>query len=200
MIKNFVIKKCMVTIKNTLPNYNDEDLEKIQYGLESLYLSLSKIIVILLISILLGIFTETIILILLFNILRLTGFGLHASKSWICWVTSIPTFIGGPLLCKYLDIPLNILVFIAITSIISYLLFAPADTAKRPLIRKKKRLIYKILTVIIGCIYLVFIVKANDTFFRNAIALSMIIETIIICPLTYKLFKLPYNNYKNYKG
>lgn len=198
MVKKIIISNSIRTIRRYYPNYSDEDIEKIQYGLESIYLSLTKVIVILLLSIFLNIFKETIITLLLFNILRTTAFGIHASKSWICWVTSVPTFIGIPLICKYITFPIYILLIIASISLIHFILFAPADTVKRPLIRKKRRIIYKVLTVIIGIIYLAIIIICKNNFIQNCLSASMLIETILISPLTYKIFNMPYNNYKSY--
>ncbi len=198
MVKKIIISNSIRTIRRYYPNYSDEDIEKIQYGLESIYLSLTKVIVILLLSIFLNIFKETIITLLLFNILRTTAFGIHASKSWICWITSVPTFIGIPLICKYITFPIYILLIIASISLINFILFAPADTVKRPLIRKKRRIIYKVLTVIIGIIYLTIIIICKNNFIQNCLSASMLIETILISPLTYKIFKMPYNNYKSY--
>lgn len=198
MVKKIIISNSIRTIRRYYPNYSDEDIEKIQYGLESMYLSLTKVIVILLLSIFLNIFKETIITLLLFNILRTTAFGIHASKSWICWITSVPTFIGIPLICKYITFPIYILLIIASISLINFILFAPADTVKRPLIRKKRRIIYKVLTVIIGIIYLTIIIICKNNFIQNCLSASMLIETILISPLTYKIFKMPYNNYKSY--
>lgn len=199
MIKQLIISNSIKTIRSYYPNYNNEQIEKIQYGLESIYLSITKLIVILLMSVLLKSLKETIIVLLLFNLLRTTGFGIHASKSWMCWISSVPTFIGVPLLCKYINIPTYILICIASISLLIFILFAPADTKKRPLIRKKKRVIYKVLTIIIGFIYLMLIIFIDNTFLKNALSFSMLIEAILICPLTYKLFNMPFNNYKNYK-
>lgn len=199
MIKKFVISNSMKTIRSYYPNYSEEEMERIQYGLESIYLSITKIVVIILLAIILGILKETLIILLLFNALRTTAFGIHASKSWMCWISSVPTFIGIPLICKYCNVPLYILIIISVFSLINFIFFAPADTAKRPLIRKKKRVIYKTLTIIIGTIYLMLIILVNNTFIKNALTFSMLIEAILICPLTYKIFKMPYNNYKSYK-
>ena len=199
MIKQLIISNSIKTIRSYYPNYNNEQIEKIQYGLESIYLSITKLIVILLMSVLLKSLKETIIVLLLFNLLRTTGFGIHASKSWMCWISSVPTFIGVPLLCKYINIPTYILICIASISLLIFILFAPADTKKRPLIRKKKRVVYKVITIIIGFTYLMLIIFIDNTFLKNALSFSMLIEAILICPLTYKLFNMPFNNYKNYK-
>lgn len=200
MIKKFIISNSMKTVKSYYPDYSEEEIEKIQYGLEALYLSTTKLVVIIVLSIILGIFKETIIVLLLFNLLRTTGFGLHATKSWICWITSVPTFIGAPLLCKYVSFPNYLLIAIALISLICFIFFAPADTYKRPLIRKKRRIIYKVLTTVFGIIYVALIILLNNSFLQSALALSMLIEAVLICPITYKIFKLPYNNYKTYKS
>lgn len=199
MIKKIIISNSMKTIRDYYPDYDNEQLEKIQYGLEAIYLSITKVIAIIFLSIVLKIFKETIIILLLFNALRMTAFGIHANKSWVCWITSIPTFIGIPLICKYFTFPLYVLILLSSVSLINFILFAPADTVKRPLIRKKKRITYKILTIIIGVIYFLLVIFVKDSFLQNALTFSMLIQTILICPLTYKIFNMPYNNYKNYK-
>ena len=57
MIKNFVVNRSMNLI-NDLNKYDKMQLEEIKYGIESIYLTLSKIIVILIISSILGLFKE----------------------------------------------------------------------------------------------------------------------------------------------
>ena len=84
--------------------YSKEKLEKIEYSLTGIYLTFSKIIVILIISLILGIFKQTLIFILTFNILRTTGCGLHASKSITCLISSIIFFIGLPFLANIIHI------------------------------------------------------------------------------------------------
>jgi len=199
MIKELIIGNSMKTIKSYYPDYDKEQLERIQYGLEAIYLSLTKVIAIIFLSIVLSIFKETLILLLLFNILRMTAFGIHATKSWMCWITSIPTFIGIPLICRHFTFPLYVLMIISVFCLINFILFAPADTVKRPLIRKKKRIIYKFLTIVIGIIYTFLIIFNDNHFIQNALTFSLLIETILINPLTYKLFNMSYNNYKSFK-
>ena len=80
--------------------------------------------------------------------------------------------------------------------ILHYLLFAPADTKKRPLPNKKKRIIRKIITVMIGIIYTLIIIFINNQYWTGIILSSLIIQAIVISPLTYRLFNQPYNNYK----
>ena len=192
-------KKFLNTTVNFLKKYNDyteEEIKKLKYGLEGLYLTLTKLVVIIILAILLGIFKEVILILIFFNIIRFTGFGFHANKSWECLILSTSYFIIIPLIFLNIDISEFTQLIICIICIISYLLFAPADTVKRPLPNKKKRIIRKTFTVIIGIIYtaLLFILPKLNTVLLSA----LVIQAIIINPLLYKLFGQPYNNYKNY--
>lgn len=195
MIKNIFIKKIMLLVKEYYPEYDENTMNRIKYGVEAIYLTFTKIIVILGVSFFIGILKETLILLFLFNFLRMTGFGLHASKSWMCWVASSLTFICCPIICMNITIPRLIVINIGFLCLICFYLYAPADTYKRALKVKKKRYIYNVLTCITGSIYLLLIIFLNNRFFVNSLLFAMIIETVLIHPLTYKLFKLPCNNY-----
>lgn len=198
ILKGFFLGKSLQMVREMYPDYDEDRLDEIRYGLEATYLSITKLVVILFASFLLGIFKESIILLVLFNFLRLTGFGLHATKSWMCWVSSSITFLLVPFFCKSLVLPNYILVAISVVCLINFLLYAPADTVKRPLIHKKRRLLYKVGTVLIASLYIVLIFITKDTFLQNSLASAMLIEGALINPYIYKLFNLPYNNYKNY--
>ena len=77
-------------------------------------------------------------------------------------------------------------------------IFAPADTEKRPLINKRRRITYKVITVLLGLIYIIlFTFIKNDTV-SNCILFALFIESFVVLPITYKIFGLKYNNYKNY--
>lgn len=65
----------MNLIKNSDKKYSQDDLEMIAYGLEGIYLTFSKLIVIFALAYLLGILKETLILLLMYNIIRSQAFG-----------------------------------------------------------------------------------------------------------------------------
>lgn len=198
VVKNYLLTNSINIIKNNYPDYTETKLAEIRYGLEAIYLTITKIIVILLLSLILGIFKESILLLLLFNVLRTTGFGIHASKSWMCWVSSLLMFVGIPLLIKYIVLPDFILYLISIISGISLMIFAPADTEKRPLLNKKKRNIYKIITIIFVIAFIVLILFLENIKITQTLMFALLIEAALTNPITYKIFRLPYNNYKRY--
>ena len=149
-------------------NYNDDELEMVKYGLEGLYLTITKLVVIIGMSLLLKIFWEVISIL----------------------------FIGIPYLLLHVEIPKVWILVSGIVLIISYLLWAPADTVKRPLPNNKKKRIRKIMTIVIGIIYLVLSLVINDYKISILFFITMIIQAIVICPVTYILLRQPYNNYK----
>lgn len=179
--------------------YSNEEIENMRYSLEGLYLTFTKLIVIFSLAIILGIFKEVIILLILFNIIRFTGFGFHAKKSMECLITSTLLFVGIPYLVLYLEPNKITLLVIGIISLIILSIYAPADTIKRPLPNKKKRLYRKIGTIVIASIFIIisFFIKNNTISYLLIIALF--IESIMVSPLIYKIFGQPYRNYLNYK-
>lgn len=196
-MKKIIMSKCMNYIKlNT--NYDETKLKEIEYGLVSIYLTISKMLIISIIALFLGIFKEMIIFSLIYNILRIPSFGLHATKSWICLILSTTLFIGIPYLSVIITIPITLKIIICIFGI--YLMFknAPADTHKKPIINKKKRKMYKFLSTSLAIIYSIIIILVKDQIFSNYLLMSLILQNIMISPITYKIFKLPYNNYITY--
>lgn len=70
-----ILSTAMINIKNKYPEYNDDKLEEISYGLEALYITFTKTIVIFGISLVLNIFKEVLCILLCYNIIRTTAFG-----------------------------------------------------------------------------------------------------------------------------
>lgn len=198
-MKKLIINKCMELVTTYNKDLSQRDIDKIKYGLEGLYLTITKLIFIIIVSIILGIWKETLLLILIFNGIRLTAFGVHAKKSIDCLISSTLFFILFPILCIKLTIPLivKVILFIPLTVLIG--IFAPTDTEKRPLINKKKRKIYKILSIIISIIYMTIAIVIKNNILSNCFIFAIVIQIIIMLPITYKIFGVSYNNYKTYE-
>ena len=198
-MKKLIINKCMELVTTYNKDLSQKDIDKIKYGLEGLYLTITKLIFIIIISIILGIWKETLLLILIFNGIRLTAFGVHAKRSIDCLISSTLFFILFPIMCIKLSIPLivKVILFIPLTVLIG--IFAPADTEERPLINKKKRKIYKMLSIMISIIYMTIAIVIKDNTLSNCFIFAIVIQIIIMLPITYKIFGVSYNNYKTYE-
>lgn len=197
-MKKRFLNKIKFLIKEQYPKYSEDKIDEIMYGIEGLYLTIEKAIVIFVLAIILRIFKELLMLLLTFNFIRLFAFGMHANKSWICLLFSSSIFIGGTYICKYINIDGYLLYLLYAIALIIISIYAPADTVKRPLIKKKKRIRFKILSIFVVLIYFIITLLIKNTLITNCLIIGLLIECILISPITYKLFKMPYKNYKNY--
>lgn len=185
-------------IKENRKDIDPVRLDEIRYGLEGFYLTVTKFIVISILALILNIFVEMIILLIFFNILRRTGFGMHAGNSYICLLSSSLIFIGLPFLAKILVFPLYLKSGLLVLAVIMIYKNTPADTSKRPLINKKKRDYFKFVTTL-KCIIMAFIAMFINNNLSNLLIMAIYIEVVLTSPYVYKLFHLSYNNYLSYQ-
>ena len=197
-MKEAFINNSMNVIQKYYPNYSDVKLEELKYGLLGLYLMITKSIIIFSIAIFLGVFKELLIFTVIYNIIRASSFGMHASKSWICLVASTSIFILLTYLSLNVTIPINIKLIIGIIGIIFMYKNSPADTAKKPIVSLKRRKIYKTISTLLAIIFVICSLIIDNNFLSNSFILSLVLQNIFISPTTYKIFNEPYDNYKTY--
>lgn len=197
-MKKLFLKKIRTAIKKQYPNYNDDKIDEIMYGIEGLYLTFTKTVVICIIALILGILKELICLLIAFNFIRFFAFGMHASKSSICLIFSSLVFIIFSILCKYIVLPKYLLYILYLLTLAIISIYAPSDTVKRPLIKRKKRIKFKILSIKVVIIYFILTLVSKNNLFINSLIFGLLIECILINPITYKAFKMPYKNYITY--
>ena len=195
-MKEVFLNHTMNFIASNQKDLNQEDKGKLAYGLEGLYMSITKLVIIFLIAFLLGVIKEFIITLIFFNIIRFPGFGFHASKSVVCLIASTLLILGLPYLFTNIEVSLTIKIILCIVSVITFIICAPADTWKRPLTNKKKRIIRKVVACSLAVIYSILIIVFNGYEISNLLMAALLIETILISPIMYLIFKEPYRNYK----
>lgn len=193
-MKKYIINKVMNYIKK-YTNYSKQQIVEIEYGLVSIYLTFSKLIIISIIALILGMFKDMLIFMIFFNIIRLPAFGLHATKSWICLLSSTLIFISLPIICLNINISIYIKLIIGIFCIIFMYKNAPADTKKKPIVNKKRRFILKMVSTAFSIIFVILSIIIKNNYISNCMIFALILENCLISPLTYKIFRLPYNNY-----
>ncbi len=196
-MKKKFLNKCIRIIKNSRAVDMEEELV-IRYGLESLYNLITKFVVITIIAILLGLFVEYILFMGVYNIVRLPSFGIHAKKSWMCWISSTLIFLIVPYICINISLSNYIISLVGIICILLFFKNAPADTEKRPIVNLKRRLVYKYLSVFICIIFTGLSLMVSDNFLSNCFIFALLVQSFMISPLIYKLFNLKYDNYKTY--
>lgn len=191
-MKEKFLNGCISFVKNNNIEIQEEEL---RYGLEGIYLTFGKLLVIFPLAFLLGILKEFTLSLIFFNIIRYPAFGLHANKSSTCLISSIILLLGIPLLLTKITIALPIKFGICIFCLICFILYAPADTKKRPLTNKRKRLFRKIAACLLEVTYSILIIIFNSNEISTYLLSGLIMETILILPVTYKLYGMPYRNY-----
>ena len=83
---------------------SDYDKKKVKYGLEGLYLTITKMVLLTILALLLNMFKEFILVVVFFNVIRYTGFGFHAEKSYQCLLFSTFNFIAIPFLLLHIQL------------------------------------------------------------------------------------------------
>ena len=183
-MKDKVVDSLMISIKNN-NNFDSVKLEEIRYGFLGLYTLITKTTVIILLSLIIGFFKQFIIFFLFYSLLRSVGFGTHAKTNLQCWLFSTLLLIGFPYIIVKINFNSNVSIIIWIISFINFLIFAPADTEKRPMISKKRKMIFKIIILTLSLLYLGLLIKFNNL--SNLILASMILEGILVNPIGYIL-------------
>ena len=80
-MKERFLNNCISFVKSNNIEIQEEEL---RYGLEGIYLTFGKFLIIFPLAFLLGIFKEFILTLIFFNIIRYPAFGIHANKSSTC--------------------------------------------------------------------------------------------------------------------
>ena len=180
---------------NSKLTFDDRKKKMIKYGLECIYTMITKSTAIIILSIIINTFYETLFLIIFYTFIRMFGFGIHATSNIKCWIVSVSTYSILPLIIRYVGINQIVVISCEMIAFLGLLLWTPPDTKKRPLIHKDKRLKDKIIVLSIAFIYIIYSLFYLNIF-SKAMMFGMLIELVCTCPLTYIIFNQPYNNYK----
>lgn len=172
---------------------------KLQYGMEILFRNMSKLILVMSLSVVLGIFWKTLIVLISYNVLRSQAYGIHARTSTGCLTSSIIAFVLSVFITKNIEIS-NIVVigcFILFTCLLS--IYAPADTEKRPLVGKSIRKELKRKSIIASLFLMGVALLTSINHIKTLIVLGAMIEVITVLPITYYILKRRRNNHENYE-
>ena len=187
----------VVNLAKRKKEYTEEEVAIMRYALEGIYLTFTKILVITLIAALLGLFKEYIWFVLLYTPIRSVSFGWHANTTKQCWVVSILAFILIPYTFSIITINRITNNLLLIFSIFIFALYSPADTKKRPIVNKKRRLMFKVVSLIIILVYSYYALN-NSNLISNLMLASLLYQSMLINPLIYKISHQEFNNFKAY--
>ena len=185
-MRDKVVDHIMNLIKKKYSNiYSETKLLEIQYGLYGIYTIITKSFVILLLAVILNMLSYFFIFLVFYILLRSVGYGTHAKSNIRCWIFSILLMLGIPYVFNILKLGIIVKIIIWLICFINFIIFCPADTEKKPIISKSRKLKFKLCIIILSLIYLVLIL--NFSSIANYILASMILEMFLTNPIGYIL-------------
>jgi accessory gene regulator B len=151
------------------------------------------------VSLILGAFLPTMVLMVSFSLLRLVTGGYHMDTFGKCAIVSITIFAAGGVLSRYTYqytsiIPVIMLILLCfIIELFCIIKYSPRDNPNRPITNAKeinkfrKMAVFNlILLVIINVILIIY----NEYMYSLSVSLGISIAAFIISPIGYKFFDL----------
>ena len=197
-LKNTLVSFFLKFIINNT-NYSNTDIEKIQYGLEILFINFFKLIILFISASLLGIFRYTLISFLIFSVLRTFACGAHGNSSFQCIIINYIIFFSNVYCSIYINLNNTFLIFVFLISLLLIYRYAPADTEERPLTSEKLRILLKIKSIVVAIFFFIVALLMRNPIYSSLVIYSVFSESLVITPIFYKILKKPYNNYKKIK-
>ncbi len=199
-----MLEKINRWISNKISSESDSDEKKdiIYFGITRIVEDTSKIIIIALICIFLGIIKEFILVFLIMCIYKTNIGGVHSKTNLGCFLNSLLFF----LICIYgsryimLEPIFKIGIYSALYIFGLYVIwvYVPADVPEIPIISKKIRKKSKIVSLIIlNLLYILVILFMKIPEYQNMVIYTIFYINIMTTRIMYKLFKNKYG-YENY--
>ncbi len=183
-------------IRNKMPEIDKERAEVINYGLHLVLGEIPKTFIFIVIATLLGVLKEFLITVLVIFPYRAFSGGFHLKTHIGCIVGTSLMYCGIAYISKLFIISeaykYILIGLVWIFGMIMCKLYAPADTENVPILRKKERKMKQILSYITLTTILSLGIIIKDNIISNIIILGMLIQSITISRIAYKLTN---NNY-----
>ncbi len=178
-------------IRNKMPDVNDERAEVINYGIHLIVGEIPKTFIFIAIAAILGVLKEFFITMLVIFPYRAFSGGFHMKTHIGCIVCSSLMYCGTAYISQFqlFSNPAKyiLIVCVWVFGMVMCKLYAPADTENVPILRKKDRKIKQILSYITLTITLLIGALVNNYVISNIIIIGMLIQSISITRLAYKL-------------
>lgn len=190
-----VDKICDWLLKKIIANDSTIDEEKseiIYYGLQNIIGELPKGLFILLIAWVCGVFKLVLLGTVIFLIYRAFAGGVHLKTHFSCFWVSTLFIVGSTILAKEILFKNTFVVYtlLGLFNFLLALLYAPADTENRPIMREAQRKRQKFESLLMICLVYIFSTFVIEKqVISNLFMYMLTVESIMITPIAYKVFK-----------
>lgn len=184
-------------IREKNPDMDDEKTEVINFGLQLIIGEIPKIILLIGIAFLLGVGPLTLLAFVLILPFKSASGGFHLKTHLGCIIGTILFYCGNvfisqnlvfePVYLKYIVIAL-----VWIFGIIMCKKYAPADTENVPILSKKDRQHKRKLSYITLSLSLIIAIIVPNNTISNILIIGMLLQSISISKIAYKLTKNKY--------
>lgn len=196
------VHQLAVDISKYIEKYRTvDDLERIKliYGIECQISNISKLVIIIISSIILKMFIPMLITLVSYNIIREKAFGVHAKSKKDCFFMTMTLFVVGGKLVDLISIGTSGQLFIMLLCALLLYKYAPMDSENNPLIgpalrRKLKKEVMIRVAVIFGAMALI-----PDEFICMFLSYGVLVATLLVLPITYKILNREMYNYEKYE-
>lgn len=182
-----------------MEDVSEEDLEIARYGIEIYLMNLYKVPIIFGVAYLIGIFNYCILVYIVFGILRNYSCGMHMKSGFTCLLFSGLAFFSIVFISKTISLNLPLKIIISILSIYFIHKYSPADTEELPILNENIRRKNNKISIFLGGILILISFIYPNKIISNVLLFTLLLQIIMIHPITYKLFNRRYNNYVQYK-
>lgn len=196
-----MIEKICIYLTNKIreknPDMDDENAEVINFGLQLIIGEIPKIILLIGIAFLLGVGPLTLLAFILILPFKSASGGFHLKTHLGCIVGTILFYCGNvfisqnivfePIFLKYIVIAL-----VWIFGMIMCKKYAPADTENVPILSKKDRQHKRKLSYITLSLSLIIAIIVPNNTISNILIIGMLMQSISISKIAYKLTKNKY--------
>ena len=191
-------------IQKKMPEINDERAQIIKYGLQLMIGEIPKFILLIAMAIISKIGWLVIFAYITMLPYKIVAGGFHLKTHIGCTIGTFIVYFGNVLISKNLILQPAYLKHIIAgliwgISLIMISLYAPADTVNAPILRKKERKLKKILSYIFATITLLVAMLIKDNTLSNILLINVLVESISISRLAYKITKNEYG-YETYQN
>lgn len=178
-------------IRKEMPEIDDEKAEVINYGLQNLIGEVPKVLIMLMISYILGIFHLSLFTFISLFIYKGASGGVHLkthigcmifTNTFYCLIPFISQHIFMTQIVKYI-----VIAVIWLFGIIMIKLYAPADTENVPILNEKVRKKKRIVSYISFSLGLFVALVINNNTLSNILILANFFQTISITKIIYKI-------------
>lgn len=184
MITNAIIEK--------VGGIEKDKTEIINYGVTALISEIYKTIILIILSLILGVFVPIMTAFIAFGFYRSLAGGIHARSHTSCLLTTLAILFSAVYVSSVLPTG-NVFIYTSIFAVnfITALLYAPSDTEAKPIVSKKQRKMLKFAAIVTVSLYYAISLYLQN-YYANIISVASLAESIMVLPIIYRLTK---NNY-----